>query len=91
MRIEMGNGGSGIQALRAFNLFQASANDQSPAGDRQPTRKERSLERKRQKDKQRLNRDRRKKFSKILWIAVVVLVIGGGINGAGSALDLSVI
>ena len=47
------------------------------------TKKQRKLLRGQQKEKDRLRRQRQKKFKNLFWVVVGVLVIGGGILGGG--------
>ncbi len=81
LQIEMGNPNLKRLVFPPFNLLKTSANGKSPAERRQPTKKERTLLRRRQRDNERLRRVRRKQIKKILWVAIGVLVIGGGIFG----------
>ncbi len=64
-----------------------SADDKVPTERRQPTKKERALSRKRQKDNQRLQLYRRRLIKKILWVTFGLLIIGGGIFGASLLSD----
>lgn len=81
LQIKMGNPNLRSQAFPLFNLLKISASDKFPAERRQPTKKERSLLRRRQRDREHLQRVRRKQLKKILLIAIGVLVVGGGIFG----------
>ncbi len=63
--------------------METSASDKAPIEPRQPTRKERSLSRRQQRDKDRRQRSRHKQLKKILWLAIAALIIGGGIFGGG--------
>ena len=52
-------------------------------GRQPPTKKQRNLSRRQQREKERLRYHRRQKLKKVLWVAAGALIIGGVILGAG--------
>ncbi|MDP6127763.1 MAG: hypothetical protein QF713_04270 [Dehalococcoidales bacterium] len=65
-----------------MDSMKMSASGKASTAGRQPTKKGRSLSRKRQKDKDSRRRHRRKQLGKLLWIAISVSIIGGMIGGS---------
>ncbi len=63
--------------------MEESDKNNAPAKRHQPTKKERNLLKRQQRETGRLRYHRQKKFKKVLLVAAVALIVGGGIFGGG--------